>query len=370
MTLYLNNRKYIEERSVFQKMIVAGNGLGLASFVFTPEDIDRSRNLINAQFYDTSKARWTRKWTSFPTLIFDRCRYQPNKRFHQLQNFRKTYPKLVYLNRPISNKWVIYEIMMKNSRIRPHLPETKLCMRVKDVTDFLGRYNLVYLKPKNGTGGRGILRIERMTNQIYLIQGRDHNRKIITPQRVTRSQITERLKNWQLPGRYLIQQGIQLKLKDGRVHDYRLLIQKNGTGNWEVTGCAGRIGAHRSITSNLHGGGQAVKMDDLLGRWFDNEDKIREVKQTADDLALEVSHFVEDKYGKLCELALDLAIDKEGHVWLLEINPKPAREVFKQIGESDTYTKAISRPMEYALWLYRQKKAAKVAASAKRKGMK
>ncbi|MNC74339.1 Endospore coat-associated protein YheD [compost metagenome] len=56
----------------------------------------------------------------------------------------------------------------------------------------------------------------------------------------------------------------------------------------------------------------------------------------------------------MCELALDIAIDERGKVWLLEINPKPAREVFARIGNKGMYQKAIERPLEYALYLYKR----------------
>lgn len=367
MTLYLNNRKHIEERTVFKKMIVAGSKLGIEIFVFTPEDVDRTKNQIYAHFYDIQSMSWSRKWTYFPQMIFDRCRYQPNQRFLQLQRFRHTYPRLTYLNRPIANKWVIHQLLSKNDKIAPHLPDTKLYMQPKDLSDHLSNYPILYLKPKNGTGGRGILRIERLKDGFFFIQGRDHQRRIIASQRVTRSDISQRLRRWELKDRYLIQQGIQLKLKDGRVHDYRLLIQKNGSGEWEVTGCVGRVGPKRSITSNLHGGGKAVSMEELLSIWFDNDLLIDSVRKTSYELAKEVATYVEERYGKLCELALDIAIDSTGHVWLLEINPKPAREVFAKIGEYDTYNKAIIRPLEYALWVHEQKLALKTVSFKKKK---
>lgn len=345
---------------------MAGSKLGLEVFVFSPEDVDRAKNQIYAHFYDIKSMSWLRKWTYFPQMIFDRCRYQPNERFQQLQRFRHTYPRLTYLNRPIANKWVIHQLLSKNSKIIPHLPDTLLYMQPKDLSDYLSKYSLLYLKPKNGTGGRGILRIERLKNGLFLIQGRDHQRRIIAPQRVTRGDITKRLQHWKLPDRYLIQQGIQLSLKDGRVHDYRLLIQKNGIGEWEVTGCVGRIGPKRSITSNLHGGGIAVSMDKLLAQWFEDDLLIDTVRNTSNELAKEVVTYVEDRYGKLCELALDIAIDRSGHVWLLEINPKPAREVFAKIGEHETYNKAITRPLEYALWVHRQKLELKKVTLQKR----
>lgn len=37
---------------------------------------------------------------------------------------------------------------------------------------------------------------------------------------------------------------------------------------------------------------------------------------------------------------------------MLEVNPKPAREVFSRIGEKETYRRSIAKPMEYALWVY------------------
>ncbi|MDU5948384.1 MAG: YheC/YheD family protein, partial [Paenibacillus macerans] len=62
-------------------------------------------------------------------------------------------------------------------------------------------------------------------------------------------------------------------------------------------------------------------------------------------------------FGPLCELALDLAINKQGHIYVLEVNPKPAREVFMKSGDPDAYRKAIVRPLEYAMWVYKQKAA-------------
>lgn len=138
------------------------------------------------------------------------------------------------------------------------------------------------------------------------------------------------------------------------MHDYRLLIQKNGRGEWEVTGCAGRIGPHRSITSNLHGGGSAVSQDKLLAYRFAAPEKMESIKQEMNSFAYKLADFLETKFGKLCELGMDIAVDPRGNVWLLEVNPKPSREVFRKIGENATYQKAVTRPLEYAVWMLKQ----------------
>ncbi|MBD2872919.1 YheC/YheD family endospore coat-associated protein [Paenibacillus arenilitoris] len=360
LTLYLNEAGMLEERSVYQKMTAAGRKLGLSVFVFTPMDVNDKKNQIYGHFYNIESKTWSRRWTSFPNLIYDRCRIQRTYRFEQLKRFRARYGHLTFLNRPLRNKWTVHRTLSKDARFRSFLPATRYVESTQDVLGMLRSHSLIYLKPINGTGGRGILQIEKQGGGMLHIQGRDSSRKIIAPRQIALSSLGSFLAPWNLKGnRYIAQQGIRIKLGNGRVHDYRMLVQKNGCGEWEVTGCAGRIGAAGSITSNLHGGGHAASMSQLLKDWIKDEALIKQVKEKAEMFGIEVAAFLEQSFGRLCELALDLAIDRKGGVWLLEVNPKPAREVFSQAGEKDVYRKAIVRPLEYALWLQNQKRRRK-----------
>ncbi|WCR27213.1 YheC/YheD family protein [Paenibacillus thiaminolyticus] len=367
LTLYMNEHKQLEERHIYQKMTIAGKKLGLNVFVFTPEDVDDHQKRINGMWYHPKSGRWMRKWTRFPTMIFDRCRIQKSYRFEQLKRFRSKYPKLLYLNRPLRNKWTIHQVLSTVPSLKKYLPDTRLYSGIQDVQRMLKERPLLYLKPINGTGGRGILRIQRLRSAdgVVYVEGRDHQRQVIRPQKMTFSQLAARLASWKANDRYLIQQGIALKLPSGRVHDYRMLVQKNGSGVWSVTGCAGRVGPLNSITSNLHGGGQAVRMEELLTQWIGDKGRIQDIRKEAEALSLEVAEFLEKRYEALCELALDLAIDQKGRIWLLEVNPKPAREVFHRIGDKETYRNSIVRPLEYASWLYQKKEGIKLADSDK-----
>ncbi|MBW7461760.1 YheC/YheD family protein, partial [Paenibacillus sepulcri] len=107
------------------------------------------------------------------------------------------------------------------------------------------------------------------------------------------------------------------------------------------------------------GGGHAITMQKLLKQWIQNEETVQQITDKAGELGVQMAAFLEESYGRLCELALDLAIDRKGQIWLLEVNPKPAREVFLQAGERETYRRAITRPLEYAVWLHEQKKRRK-----------
>ncbi|MDQ0191818.1 YheC/YheD family endospore coat-associated protein [Paenibacillus wynnii] len=357
LTLYLNEAKQLEEKSVYQRMITQGKRIGLDVFVFTPMDVHSSKELIHALVYDPQTGKWSRKWRNFPQMIYDRCRIQRSARFQQLLRFRSKYNHLTFLNRPLRNKWTIHQTFSQKGRFRQHLPETLLYHSSDDLLRMLKRSPVIYIKPASGTGGRGILRIEKLKDPrgMFDIQGRRQDRRIITPRKVSLSRLSSIVRQWCIGGRFLVQQGIPLRLPGGRFHDYRMLVQKNGQGKWEMTGMAGRIGAARSVTSNLHGGGHAVRAEKLLRDWLGSAEKADKAMKASEKLGLEAAAFLEDSFGALCELALDLAIDHEGRIYVLEVNPKPAREVFARSGDSETYRKALLRPLEYALWINKNK---------------
>jgi glutathione synthase/RimK-type ligase-like ATP-grasp enzyme len=354
MTLYINSKHQIEERQYLKQCIQLGHKLGLEVFVFTPQDVKYRTRQVYGHFYNLINRKWHRKWTSLPKIIFDRCRYQPNHRFQQLRRFRRAFPNLTYLNRPLANKWVIHQLFNKHQDLKSHLPTTLSYSGKQDLIQLMKKYKTVFLKPVNGTGGRGILKVESSSGSLYRVEGRNPSRKIIKPQTLSLNHINRIVKRWSTNRTYLVQQGIELTLKNGRVHDYRLLIQKNDQGEWEYTGCAGRLGAKRSVTSNLHGGGKAMSADSLLEEWFPSDEERERMKRSMKQLSQRIVSVLEANFGQLCELALDLAIDRNGHIWLLEINPKPGRQVFSQIGEPGTYHKAVIRPLEYALWKHKQ----------------
>lgn len=352
LAIYLSKSR-LEELSYFQRLSKEGKKIGVQVEVFSPTDVEAD-NSVRTLTYDASLGKWIRRRTSMPPVIYDRCRYKAAANYQMLKAFRNRHAKLIFLSRPLANKWSMHQILSENEGIRPFLPVTVRFSSVQELLKFIKKHTLVYVKPKNGTGGRGILRIEQLGPDLFLLQGRNHQRTIIAPYRASEKQLSIKLHTLKLSPDYVVQQGIQLTLKDGRVHDYRLLIQKNGRGEWEVTGCAGRIGPHRSITSNLHGGGSAVSQDKLLAYRFPLPEKTEAIKKEMNNFAYKLADFLETKFGKLCELGMDIAVDPKGNVWLLEVNPKPSREVFRKIGEIATYQKAVSRPLEYAVWMSRQ----------------
>lgn len=356
LTLYLNNSGILEEKKIYEQMTMEGEKLGINVIVFTPEDVSFQQKKVRAHCFNTVSKRWTRKWAAIPTYIFDRCRVQRSPRTKLLRTFKNTFPHIHYLNKPIGHKWSVQQKLEENNELKSYLPYTILYSSMADLVHMLNKFNIIYLKPVNGTGGRGILRIERLPNKTFLIEGRDLNRTIISPRKVSTTGLRSFLEQWNVVNvSYLIQQGIPLQLPSGRVHDYRLLVQKDGQGTWQVTGCAGRIGANKSITANLHGGGSAVSMTKLMRSFVHQDVNVSLVQHEVNQVGIQIATYLESCSRALCELAIDIAIDRNGQIWIIEINPKPAREVFKEIGELEIYKTAIRRPLEYAKYQYLQR---------------
>ncbi|KPV57278.1 endospore coat-associated protein [Paenibacillus sp. A3] len=359
LAIYMPGRK-LEELSFYRKLSMYGQKLGVDVFVFTPDDVDDNRTRIHALVYNKATRSWTRRWVGFPPIVYDRCRYHGADNYRKITRFRQKYTNLRYLSRPLANKWTVHCLLSENENIAPHLPSTVHYKSRKQLEQFLKKYPIVYMKPKSGTGGRGIVRLQRLRGSSgYLMQGRDANRRILPATKVPAAQIPTRLAGWGLQSKYIVQQGIPLELKDGRVHDFRMLVQKDGKGMWQVTGCAGRIGPPFSVTSNLHGGGTAISMETMLKNRFRTEETVKSIKETAYTLGIHIAQHLEAKFGTFCEAGIDLAVDPSGHVWLLEVNPKPSRDVFRLTGDLQTYRRAIRRPIEFALHLLEKKAAPK-----------
>ncbi len=352
LTLYVGRRRTIEERPFLAACANEGVKLGIEVIVFTPEDVEHRSRRVRAHLYDVRRKRWLRAWRPLPSVIFDRCRYQSTPRFAQMRAFRRRYPHLQYLNHPLANKWLVHEVLARHAHVARHLPDTGLLRGMSDALRFGARHSTIYIKPVNGTGGRGILRLQCSPSASCRLEGRNAQRTIIASKTGSRSELLRHTLRLCRGGSYLLQQAIDNRLSNGQVFDFRLVVQKDGSGKWTLTGGAARVGGPRSITSNLHGGGRAVGWQTMLTQQFTAK-RSESIVDDMKTLAIRVAEALEQRYGRLCELGLDIAVDRSGKPWLLEVNPKPAREIFRKTGQHATYRTAIRKPLEFAIFLSR-----------------
>lgn len=355
------NGTRFEEPGYLKRLIRAGERLGAIVYLFSYQDVDLRQRKIRGFIPSTSDAwqSWQSQRFPWPDVVIDRCR----KGEDGYKQLRRQKDLFMYANGTYTNKWTATQLFSQEENLQRWIPQTVAYSPIQ-LAEMLKQYPIIYLKPGNGTGGRSILKIER-TDEGFLLLGRARN--LIKKSARFRSPVSlirwinswvekEKIRN----GNFMIQQGLDLSLFPQRVADTRLLIQKNEQGEWQVTGLGVRVGPKGSPTSNLHGGGKPLSFQKVMVERFGLE-KAKMIYNECHELATQIVKTIEKYFGSMMEFGLDIGIDVKGNVWLIEVNPKPGREIFKELGNQKLYNQSIERPIQYAMHLVKTKKQSLIA---------
>ncbi|WP_400161869.1 YheC/YheD family protein [Brevibacillus sp. TJ4] len=338
---------YFVDKGFYRKLTMYGRKKGLRVFVFSPRNVNFDARTVRG--FEYRQGTWESRVFPLPDLIYDRCFVGPSYRHYKpfverLQND----PAITFLGHGLSGKWQVHKMLIQSPKLAPYLPRTEL-FSLSTLRETLRTHGAAVIKPIAGTHGIGVTRIKAM-NDRYEIAGR--NRKNQPFRRLVKGQagLATFLRSFTTGRKFLVQPYLNLHTPAGVPFDVRVLVQKNGDGAWETTGAAVRVGDKRSITSNLHGGGKAVPLSPFLSRHFSPEIKSR-IEQQVSLLANELPVFLEQSHGRLVELGIDLGIDTDGNVWVIEVNSRPGRTVFRKIGDPQARLHSITQPVRYAHYL-------------------
>lgn len=336
-----------QENKYFQALVREGQKLGATVFIFAHRDVINEKSVRGFTLAEDGSS-WKSTIYPRPDAVIDRCR----RPVPEARGFRKRHNYL-FVNNKFTNKWSVTQLFSKEELLKRWIPQTKSYSR-QNLSKMSENYSMLYVKPGNGTGGRSIAKII-IRSDGYELLGRTNRQQKRHEHFKTFDSLYRYNNRWVekekiRDGMFMIQQGLDLELLPNRVVDMRLLIQKNEHGQWEVTGQGMRIGGKDSPTSNLHGGGQAATAESILYKRF-GEKKGNAIIQESHRLAHIIVTVVEKHFGRMMELGLDIGVDVKGRIWLIEVNPKPGRDVFKKMGKIQQYRKAVQRPIQYAMYL-------------------
>lgn len=317
-------------------------------FIFTPSDVNSSR--VNGYVFHQHKngtGYWEMRVIPWPDVVYDlvRLRARDNK-YREVRRLLQKATQGRYFNPGFLNKLKVYRLLQEDQRLRYYLPETKWLQGVEVLEELLARHRAVYLKPANGSLGRGIVMVKKTPDGGYLFKTAGGMKGLANTLPGLYKKIRPMLK-----GRtYLVQQGLDLLLYEGRISDIRVLVQKNGKGEWSITKAYVRVGRKNSIVSNIAQGGVALPMEQVLKTAFP-EERTNQIRQEIRDVALLASYVLEKQSGELYgELGVDLGLEKTGRLWLIELNSKP-RKATEGSGSPRLVHLSFVKPLRYALYL-------------------
>lgn len=241
----------------------------------------------------------------------------------------------------IKSKWTKTKWLLSDRSLRHFVPETKQFTR-KSLTRMTGKYKMVYFKPTGGTGGGGIARIVRSTN------GRFQVRKDLRSANVSsRRALYRKLKRIANGKSYLLQKGIKLMTCKGRPFDLRMTVQRSKSRKWVPTAMFVKLGKPGKIVTNYHQGGRLALVEPTLKRTGYNKAQVASLKKQLTKLGMDTARCFDRRTKKLNELGLDVALDRKGKLWILEVNTRPSYSALKSLSDKSYYRKIVRYGRNY-----------------------
>lgn len=216
--------------------------------------------------------------------------------------------------RQLASKWAKTEALLSHPGLAGHIPETNRYSPAQ-LRRMLDLHGFVVIKPIVGSGGSGVIKVTR-SGDGFSYTHRDQTKRF-----GTFGGLADALRGRTAKRRYLIQKGINLAEVSGRPIDYRVKYVKTFQG-WEYRALVGRIARRGLFVTNLSQGGKMVLAGEgiraSLGSSF-----VKEKKRKMRELTVIATRVLEQKYPGISQLGFDYGIDRQGKIWIFEVNTRP-----------------------------------------------
>lgn len=332
------------QEALFRRMIEEAEGMGALTYVLSPGGYRRGSRAVHG--YRHGAKGWRAGLYPLPDVLYNRTQKTPAT--------AATERSLEHLgvrifNRRVGSKWRQYRVLVRDPQLAPHMPMTRLLRSSADLQRIVARFGGAYIKPSKGGFGRGVWRVER-SDRGYDVRHTDGTGRTHRFGRLSLAQAYRAIRRRRRV--YIVQQRLNLLRWHGGIADVRVLMQKDASGLWRLTGAGVRVGKGHTIVSNLAGGGAAASLREVLQESFRHDPpRAGEIERLVRAIAERVARRLERASGCLGELGIDVGVDRDGRVWFLEANSRTGRNLFHLLDKDEAGRLADRRPMEFAMYL-------------------
>ncbi len=298
---------------------------GAVGYAFSPKEIHWESNSVIG--YIPAGRGWRKALMPLPDVVYDRIQSRAidaSKRVQTAKQRLMAMESIHYFNPFFLDKWETYEALVQDPQAKHYLPRTERLTSLDQLGPWLRAYPTVFIKPASGSLGMGIVKISRMA------RGYRYHR--IRMGGGSRAGVCSSLRKLQarlraiLPRRsMIIQQGLNLARYGGRPYDIRVMVQKTPRGNWVCTNMIARVASPGSAVSNVAEGGTMISVRRAIKGSLRINPRVatRRIRRGARIIARAVETQLGQEFG---EFGVDMALDRRGRLWLIEVNAKPGRQ--------------------------------------------
>jgi hypothetical protein len=212
------------------------------------------------------------------------------------------------------------------------MPETR-GLTQENLNLMLQSYGMVYVKPDRGRYGRGVMRIDLLTEAGPHFQLRCGRRSRVY---TSWASLAKGMRSMQVGRNYLVQQGIHALQHEGRPFDIRVMVQRSPSRQWKTTGYIARVAAPRSIVTNFHSGGTPATLEPVLAHHVAG-DQVSGLISRLCLLGETVAARLHASFPGLTAVGLDIALDQDLNPWILEVNTRPLADLFARLKDKTMF---------------------------------
>ncbi|WP_404455545.1 YheC/YheD family protein [Oceanobacillus kapialis] len=305
-------RNYKEPGKFVALLSKAAKYYGIRVIYCQPTDVNMSRKTINGKVLLNNE--WVEEELPLPYYI-DLNTYC--FKYKEISTYLKDNCFLLTKG-SYGTKSRVYTRLEKDGEFKHILIPTLNINSFSEFQSKLDEYNKVILKPRKGHKGQGIYLITHIENH-YVITENDREEKVSL----------EKLEQFFIENinikQYLFQKYVQSTTKEGHPFDCRVRLEKDGSGSWKVVIFLVRIGTSNKVVSNIAQGGSVSQLTPFLKANYPSNWK--EIKSSIKEISISLPDKVEEIFNKNnASMGLDLGIDKDGKVYLYEVNSAPGSQ--------------------------------------------
>ncbi|MGS0764476.1 YheC/YheD family endospore coat-associated protein [Syntrophomonas curvata] len=351
-----SSREEVDPRSLQAELIylsIVSKSFPGQVYIFTPSGINWATNTCRGYVYhqfSATRGRWESALYPIPDVVYDRIHSRSAEARNSVKYAKirlMQMPYLHYFNPHYLNKWNVHQIMTTNPLLNDYLPETRELTH-DNLEEMLRKHRTLFLKPSNGSLGKGIIKVTSNRGQFnYVI----YRGKRLRGQAHSAAELMNKTKKFRDDRHYIVQQGLELVKYRGATFDLRIIYQKNGRGEWQISKKFCRIAPRGSSISNLSSGGRVEKSLKVLQHIFKKSDVIDSKHEQIRLLCKMVASTLEnDNNSTFGELGMDIGIERNGRLYLIEVNSKP-RKTTETVFSPAIVRNTFKRPLAYASYL-------------------